>query len=64
MVSGWIQWDIPDKQFLRWDYQGAWEKAKWRPQEAWMRDWLKSNPNFLTDHPSIEFIDTKEQVDG
>ena len=60
-LAGWLQWDIPEKQFLRWDYNGTWQKGKWSPQQPWMKTWLKSNPEFISDNPRIEFIDLENQ---
>ena len=31
--------------------------TQWDPQHPWMRDWLKSNPEFVSKNPNVIFRD-------
>jgi hypothetical protein len=45
--KAWLQWDRPDRQFLRWEVDGPLFSGPWSPQTQWVQDWLSANPDFI-----------------
>ncbi len=59
-VTAWLQWDRPDRRYLRWDYEGSFFKGRWVPKTEWVKSWLLANPKFLEKHSSINFPKPEE----
>ncbi len=54
-VRAWLQWDRPDRKYLRWNYIGTFFEGRWTPETQWVKTWLNSNPEFLKDNKNISF---------
>jgi hypothetical protein len=54
-VSGWLQWDRPDRKYLQWRYQGSFFAGRWSPQTPWVKTWLNAHPEFLQDNKEVAF---------
>ena len=62
-VSGWMQWDRPDRKFLKWNYAGDFFDGAWEPQTQWVQSWLDQKNQFLQDYPAIKYK-SKTQKDS
>lgn len=63
-VSGWLQWDKPNRQYLKWSFEGELFQGKWRPETAWVKTWLDGNPQYLDKFPSVLYEATKTESLG
>ena len=52
-VKAWLQWDRPDRRYMRWGFKGSLFKGQWWPQTPWVRKWLKEHPGFLKENKNI-----------
>ncbi|MCB0379290.1 MAG: hypothetical protein KDD33_12425, partial [Bdellovibrionales bacterium] len=54
-TQGWLQWDRADKKIWKWSYAGRLLKGQWTPTSEPLKKWLEGHPEYLADHPSIQF---------
>ena len=54
-ISGWLQWELPGRDDIRWSTQGVWGESLWRPENQWMEEWLTAHPDYLQKNPLIDF---------
>jgi hypothetical protein len=61
-VQAWLQWDRPDRKYLKWQYQGSFFKGEWSPETPWVQEWLRKNPDFLKQNDSVLFSAVDEKT--
>ncbi len=61
-VAAWLQWDRPDRKYLRWNYIGSFFNGNWVPETDWVKRWLSENPDFLKDHESVVYASTAKST--
>ncbi len=54
-LSGWVQWDQPNGQYMKWDYRGSYLKGQWSPLTPWVQEWIETHPDFLKKAKNISF---------
>ncbi len=54
-LQAWLQWDRPDKKFLKWQFRGPLFSGQWSPETPWVKQWLDSHQEFLKDNSSISY---------
>ncbi|NQZ18818.1 MAG: hypothetical protein HRT44_06115 [Bdellovibrionales bacterium] len=54
-LEAWLQWDKPNRNYLKWEHNGSFLKEGWEPKTQWVQDWLKENPEYVQKNEVIQF---------